>query len=33
MRLPLGLTMANVFLLFYENIWLEKSEKEFKPAF
>ena len=30
---PLGPTMANVFLSFYEVKWLEQSPKEFKPAF
>ena len=30
---PLGPTMANVFLSFYEVKWLEQCPKEFKPAF
>ena len=30
---PLGPTMANVFLSFYEGKWLEQCPKEFKPAF
>ena len=30
---PLGLTMANVFLSFYEIKWLEQCPKEFKPVF
>ena len=33
MGLPLGPTMANVFLSFYEVKWLEQCPKEFKPAF
>ena len=30
---PLGPTMANVFLSFYEVRWLEQCPKEFKPVF
>ena len=30
---PLGPTMANVFLSFYEIKWLEQCPKEFKPVF
>ena len=30
---PLGPTMANVFLSFYEVKWLEQCPKEFKPVF
>ena len=30
---PLGPTMANVFLSFYEVKWLEQSSNEFKPVF
>ena len=30
---PLGSTMANVFLSFYEVKWLEQCPKEFKPVF
>ena len=30
---PLGPTMANVFLLFYEMKWLEQCPNEFKPFF
>ena len=30
---PVGPTMANVFLLFYEVKWLEHCPKEFKPVF
>ena len=30
---PLGPTMANVFLSFYEIKWLEQCPKEFKPEF
>ena len=30
---PLGPTMANVFLSFYEVKWLEKCPKKFKSAF
>ena len=33
MGLPLGLTMANVFLSFYEMKWLEQCPNEFKPVF
>ena len=33
MGLPLGPTMANVFLSFYEIKWLEQCPKEFKPVF
>ena len=33
MRSPLGPTMANVFLVFYEVKWLEQCPKEFKPVF
>ena len=29
----LGLTMANVFLSFYEVKWLEQCPKEFRPVF
>ena len=29
---PLGLTMANVFLSFYEVKWLEQCSKEFKTV-
>ena len=30
---PLGSTMANVFLSFYEMKWLEQCPNEFKPVF
>ena len=30
---PLGPTMANVFLSFYEMKWLEQCPNEFKPVF
>ena len=30
---PLGPTLANVFLCFYERKWLEKYPLEFKPVF
>ena len=30
---PLGPTVANVFLSFYEIRWLEQCPKEFKPVF
>ena len=30
---PLGPTMANIFLSFYEIKWLEQCPKEFKPVF
>ena len=30
---PLGLTMANVFLSFYEMKWIEQCPNEFKPVF
>ena len=30
---PLGPTMANVFLLFYEMKWLEQCPNKFKPVF
>ena len=30
---PLGPTMANVFLSFYEMKWLEQCPNEFKPNF
>ena len=30
---PLGPTIANFFLLIYENKWLEQCSKEFKPVF
>ena len=30
---PLGPTMENVFLSFYEIKWLEQCPKEFKPVF
>ena len=30
---PLGPTIANVFLSFYEVKWLEQCPKEFKPVF
>ena len=30
---PLGSTMTNFFLLFYEVKWLEQCPKEFKPVF
>ena len=30
---PLGPTMANVFLSFYEVKWLEQCPEEFKPVF
>ena len=33
MRSPLGSTIANVFLSFYEIKWLEQCPKQFKPAF
>ena len=33
MRSPLGPTMANVFLSFYEIKWLEQCPKEFKSVF
>ena len=33
MRSPLGPTMANVFLSFYEMKWLEQCPNEFKPVF
>ena len=33
MGLSLGLTMANVFLSFYELKWLEQCPKEFEPFF
>ena len=33
MRSPLGPTMANVFLSFYEVKWLELCPNEFKPVF
>ena len=33
MRSPLGPTMANVFLSFYELKWLEQRPNEFKPVF
>ena len=33
MGLPLGPTMANVFLSFYEVKWLEQCPNEFKPVF
>ena len=33
MESPLGPTMANVFLSFYEVKWLEQCPKEFKPVF
>ena len=33
MGMPLGPTMANVFLSFYEIKWLEQCPKEFKPVF
>ena len=29
---PLGPTMANVFLSFYEFKWIEQCSKEFKPV-
>ena len=32
MGLPLGSTMANVFLSFYEMKWLEQCPNEFKPV-
>ena len=33
MRSPLGSTIVNVFLSFYEIKWLEQCPKQFKPAF
>ena len=33
MRSPLGPTMANAFLSFYEVKWLEQCPKEFQPVF
>ena len=33
MGLPLGPTIANVFLSFYEIKWLEQCPKEFKRSF
>ena len=30
---PLGPTLANAFLCFYEKKWLEKCPPEFKPVF
>ena len=30
---PLGPTLANAFLCFYEKTWLEKCPPEFKPVF
>ena len=33
MESPLGPTMANVFLSFYETKWLEQCPNEFKPVF
>ena len=33
MRSPLGSTMANALLSFYEVEWLEQYPKEFKPIF
>ena len=33
MGLPLGPTMTNVFLSFYEMKWLEQCPNEFKPVF
>ena len=33
MRSPLGPTMVNVFLSFYEMKWLEQRPNEFKPVF
>ena len=32
MGLPLGPTMANVFLSYYQVKWLEQCPKEFKPV-
>ena len=32
-RSPLGSTMANVFLSFYEMKWLEQCPNELKPVF
>ena len=33
MRSPLGPTLANAFLCFHEQIWLNKCPDEFKPAY
>ena len=33
MRSPLGSTIVNVFLSFYEIKWLEQCPKQFKPTF
>ena len=30
---PLGLTLANLFLVYYESKWLEDCPKQFKPQF
>ena len=30
---PLGVTLANVFLCFYERKWFEEFPSEFKPVF
>ena len=33
MESPLGPTLANTFLCFHEQIWLNKSPEEFKPVY
>ena len=33
MNSPLGPTFANLFLVYYENIWLDKSPHQFKPKY
>ena len=32
MRSPLGPTLANIFLCFHEQIWLDSCPVEFKPV-
>ena len=33
MRSPLGPTFANLFLVYYENMWLDKCPHHFKPKY
>ena len=33
MRSPLGPTFANLFLVYYENMWLDKCPHQFKPKY